>query len=136
MVKDCSYKNNNIILSISHSLYLSKSADTEPINTKSFFVLTTSNNNKNPQINSWKFVKDGFVTGIFQITIKGTLRMTNTSPKVILEQVLVVPPNFEINMTIRSAAYCCQKLEPDCMVGLVWKKSRMNLPDICWKIGD
>ena len=40
-------KNDTTISSINHSLYLSKSTDTEPMHTKSFFVLTTSKDKKN-----------------------------------------------------------------------------------------
>ena len=49
--------------------------------------------------------------------------MTNTSPKTILKQALV-PPNFEINKTIKSAAYRRQELQPNCIVGLVWKRDK------------
>jgi len=113
-------ENDTTILSINHSLYLSKLTDTEPMNTKLFFVLTSSEDKKNPHTTPWKFVNDGFVADTFRITITGILRMTNTSLRMILKQAFV-PPNFEINETIRSAACHRQKLQPDCMVGLGWK---------------
>ena len=93
------------------------------MNTKLFFVLTTSKDKNNPRTTPRKFVNDGFVADTFQIIIAGTLRMTNTSTRMILKQALV-PPNFEINETIRSAAYHPQKLQPDCMVGVVWKRDK------------
>ena len=105
-------KNDTTILSINHSLYLLKLIDTEPMNTKSFFVLTTSEDKKNPHTTPRKFVNT------FRIKINATLRFTNTSTKEILEHAFVLP-NFENNETIRSAAYRRQKLQHDCMVGLV-----------------
>ena len=60
-------KNDTTISSINRSLYLSKSTDTEPMNTKSFFVLTTSEDKKNPHIAPQKFVNDGFVADTFEL---------------------------------------------------------------------